>query len=90
MKDPKSKPGEAGAPSRQLKKIRVGTSSESSEISSRRKYRVRIDGQWYEGSFRKEWFGWMFDGYESSGIQLNLIDEVYEITSSKKKGWGRR
>jgi len=90
MKDPKSKPGEARAPGRQLKRIRVGTSSDSSEISSIRRYRVRIDGQWYEGSFRKEWFGWKFEGQGSSGVQLNLIDEVYEIVSPKKKGWGRR
>ena len=90
MKDPKSNSGDASTPGRQLKKIRVGTSSESSEISSIRRYRVRIDGQWYEGSFRKEWFGWKFEGEGSSGVQLNLIDEVYEIVSPKKKTWGRR
>ena len=75
---------------RPLKKVRVGTSSESSDINSRKHYRVRIEGGWYEGSFRKEWFGWKFDGYGSSGIQLNLIDEVYEIVSPKQKGGRRR
>ncbi len=62
-----------------LKKIPVGSSSESGQIDSRKRYRVRIDGRWYEGSFSKAWFGWKFDGYGSSGIQLNLIDQVYEI-----------
>jgi hypothetical protein len=62
-----------------LKKIPVGSSSESSHIDSRKKYRVKIEGKWYEGSFSKQWFGWNFDGYGSSGMQLNMIDQVYEI-----------
>lgn len=62
-----------------VKKIPIGSSSECSHISPRKKYRVRIEDQWYEGSFTKQWFGWQFDGYGPSGIQLNLIDEVYEI-----------
>jgi hypothetical protein len=62
-----------------LKKIPVGSSSESSHIDSRKKYRVKIEGKWYEGSFSKQWFGWQFDGYGSSGMQLNMIDQVYEI-----------
>lgn len=67
-----------------LKKIRVGTSSASAEISARKSYRVKIDGQWYEGFFSKQWFGWQFDGYQS-GIQLNLVDEVYEILRPNSK-----
>lgn len=70
--------------SRTLKKIPVGTSSESSHIDSRKRYRVRIEGRWYEGSFSKQWFGWSFDGTGSSGVQLNLIDEVYEIVPEEK------
>ena len=73
-----------------LKKIRVGSSCQSNEITYRRRYRVKIDGEWYEGFFSKQWFGWQFDNYGSSGKQLNLIDEVYEIVSPKKKTWGRR
>ena len=64
---------------RRLKKIPVGTSSESSHLSPRKNYRVKIQGQWYEGRFSKEWFGWKFDNYGSAGMQLNLIDEVFEI-----------
>jgi len=40
----------------------------------------RVSGQWYEGQFSKQCFGWRFDGI-GQGIQLNLIDEVYEIES---------
>jgi hypothetical protein len=70
------------APKRRLKKIPVGSSSESSHISPRKRYRVKIEGRWYEGAFTKEWFGWKFDAYGSSGRQLNLIDEVYEIAEA--------
>jgi hypothetical protein len=64
---------------RKLRKIPVGASSESGQIDSRKRYRVRIEGRWYEGSFSKQWFGWRFDGYGESGRQLNLLDAVYEI-----------
>jgi hypothetical protein len=74
-------------PGRQLKKIPVGGSSESSHIDSRKKYRVFIEGKWYEGFFSKQWFGWNFEGYGNSGMQLNLIDQVYEIVPpDRKKG----
>ncbi len=70
-----------------LKKIPVGTSSESRHIDSRKRYRVKIQGRWYEGCFTKQWFGWKFEDYGTSGLQLNLIDEVYEIVpASKLKG----
>ena len=70
---------------RQLKKIPVGSSSESSHIDSRRMYRVRIERKWYEGAFSKQWFGWRFDGYGSSGMALNLIEQVYEVQSEPRK-----
>ena len=64
---------------RHLKKIPVGGSSESSHITATKRYRVKIDGQWYEGCFTRRWFGWNFEGYCDSGMQLNLLDAVYEI-----------
>jgi len=63
-----------------MKRIRIGGSSESSEISTRKTYRVKVDGAWHEGRFTKQWFGWLFEG-EGSQVQLNLIDEVYELPS---------
>jgi hypothetical protein len=62
-----------------LRKIPVGSSSESGQIDSRKRYRVKVEGKWYEGSFSKQWFGWRFEDYGSAGIQLNLIDQVFEI-----------
>jgi len=70
---------------RKLKKIPVGATSTSPHIDSRKRYRVKIDGSWYEGSFSKQWFGWLFEGYGSSGIQLNLIDAVYELVPPDRK-----
>ena len=60
------------------KQIRIGSSSESGDITSRKLYRAKIDGDWYEGRFSRQWFGWQFEGYRS-GIQLNLIEEMYEL-----------
>lgn len=62
-----------------LKRIVVRSSSESSQISAQRKYRVRIGRRWYEGSFSKRWFGWLFVEFGDTGMQLNLIDEVFEM-----------
>jgi CheY-like chemotaxis protein len=67
------------------KRIVVGSSSESAKINPHHKYRVRIGKKWYEGAFSKRWFGWNFDGIEPSGIQLNLIDEVFELPREKLK-----
>jgi len=68
-----------------MKRIIVGSSSESTQISARRKYSVRIGPQWYEGSFSKRWFGWHFDNFGDTGMQLNLIDEVFEVTKGSPK-----
>jgi len=72
-------PGNAAGGASRLKEIRVGSSSESADISTLKRYRVRVGSGWHEGGFRKYWFGWKFEDFGASGIQLNLIDEVYEI-----------
>jgi hypothetical protein len=46
---------------------------------------VRVEGRWYEGSFSRQWFGWNFDDFGTSGIQLNLLDEVFEIVTAPSK-----
>ena len=72
-----------------LKKIPVGSSSQSGQLSPRKRYKVKIDGKWYEGMFSKQSFGWNFDGYGSSGMQLNLCDVVYELPDAPRRR-GRR
>jgi len=67
-----------------LKRIPVTGSSESNHISSRKRYRVKIGKTWHEGQFSKQWFGWQFDGV-NPGIQLNLVDEVFEIQSPPRR-----
>ena len=61
------------------KRIPVGRTCKSGRISIFKRYRVKIDGRWYEGRFSKQSFGWQFDDYGPSGMQLNLLDEVYEL-----------
>lgn len=73
-----------------LRRIPVGTSSQSSEINPKKRYRVRVESRWYEGSFSKQWFGWQFDDYGNSGIQLNMIDEVFEIINPEQSKRARR
>jgi hypothetical protein len=68
------------------KKIPIGSTSESNLIRSTRRYRVQIEGRWYEGTFSKEWFGWKFNEYGSSGMQLNLIDQVIELDPAVPRG----
>ena len=68
-----------------LKKIRIGTSNNSGEVDARKRYKVKIDGAWYEGRFTKEWFGWNFDDYGTGGMQFNLLDAVFEIQMPKPK-----
>jgi len=70
-----------------LKRIVVGSSSESPNISAQRRYRVRIDRGWYEGIFTKKWFGWNFEAFGPSGMQLNLIDEVFELPRPPLPRW---
>jgi CheY-like chemotaxis protein len=68
-----------------LKRIIVGSSSESSHINAQREYKVRIGPRWYEGRFSKRWFGWLFENYGDTGMQLNLIDEVFEVVAPRKR-----
>jgi hypothetical protein len=74
----------ANDPAPKLKRIPVTGSSESPHITPRKRYKVKIDGVWHEGQFSKQWFGWQFDGLDPA-VQLNLIDEVYELPSPPRR-----
>ena len=63
----------------ELTRIPVGSSSESAHIESYKRYRVKIDGQWFEGCFSRQSFGWNFDDYRNFGLPLGQIDAVYEL-----------
>ena len=53
------------------------------EISADKTYLALIYGQWYVGSFHKEWYGWTYDGWKYNSMQLNNIDVLYEIDLPK-------
>lgn len=42
-------------------------------------YLALIHGEWYMGTFSETWYGWNFDAWGTSGIQLDLIEDLYEI-----------
>ena len=41
------------------------------DIRSNRKYLVKIAGQYFLGYFSRQWYGWNFDDWGTSGIQLD-------------------
>jgi hypothetical protein len=73
-----------------LKRIVVGSSSKTSNISAHRQYRVRIGRKWHEGVFTKQWFGWNFESFGPSGMQFNLLDEVFELPRTRPLRWWAR
>jgi hypothetical protein len=55
-------------------------SSEDDRISKEKSYLVKIGKNWYAGRFSKQWYGWNFDNWGTSGIQLDCIEgPIYEI-----------
>jgi len=56
------------------------TSSNDTRISHRKYYLVRIGGHWFAGKFSKQWYGWNFNNWGTSGIQLDMIEgPLFEI-----------
>ncbi len=49
-------------------------------IEEGKSYLAKIFGKWHAGKFSRQWYGWNFDNWGTSGIQLdNSIEELYEI-----------
>lgn len=44
-------------------------------------YYCDIFGGWFLGHFSEQWYGKNFEGWGTSGIQLDHIIEVYEVLS---------
>lgn len=58
-------------------------SSEDDRINSADSYLVKIGKGWYAGRFSKQWYGWNFDNWGCSGIQLDSIEgPLYRIEES--------
>ena len=60
---------------------------EHPDIKSTKEYLVKYDGNFYAGSFYKEWYGWNFPGIYDAGAQLDYeeFQEIYEIGQRKRK-----
>lgn len=51
------------------------------DIKIGKMYLAKIFGHFYLGKFSKVWYGFSFNEWGTSGIQLDSIDEVWEILS---------
>jgi hypothetical protein len=41
-------------------------------INGRRSYLAKIGGFYYAGKFERVWFGWTFDGWNGTPLQLDM------------------
>ena len=59
---------------------------ENKRITSKGRYLVKIFGDYAAGKFSRQWYGWNFDNWGTSGVQLDQIDAVFEILPPRKRG----
>lgn len=68
-----------------LKRIRLSKRDGSNhpDIKNSIYYLVKIYGNLYAGTFSKQWYGWSFNNWGVSGIQLNStgIEDVWQIVN---------
>jgi hypothetical protein len=63
-----------------LKKIGLnGSNTNDVIVPFEKQYLVNVCGRWRAGTFDRQWFGLNFTNYGSEGIELEALDEVYEI-----------
>lgn len=67
-----------------LKSIRLDGTCHNKAITGKKRYLAYVSGDWYLGRFHKEWYGWNFDGWGGTGIQLDALDKVYEVGKMPK------
>ncbi len=53
--------------------------SHDERINSQRHYLAKVHGRWHLGMFTKVWYGWNFSEWGTSGIQLDSIEDLYEV-----------
>jgi len=49
--------------------------SDHPDIREDGEYLACLDDGWYAGQFSRQWYGWNFDNWGTSGIQLNAPGE---------------
>lgn len=62
-----------------FKSIPLDGTCKNKGITLRKRYLVKIDGEWFIGRFSREWYGLNFEDWGGNGIQLDGIDKVYEV-----------
>lgn len=63
-----------------------GTNANDSIVPYDAQYLVKVCGRWRAGAFDRQWYGLNFTNYGSEGIELEAIDEVYEIVEAASAG----
>lgn len=51
--------------------------SKDDRIVEGAQYLAKIHNKWYLGTFSEQWYGWSFNGWGYTGIQLDLIEDLY-------------
>ncbi len=62
-----------------LKSIRLNNTNHNSKIDRGETYLVKIYGEIFAGQFSKQWYGWNFNNWGCSRIQLDAIEKVWRI-----------
>ena len=56
------------------------------EINTKDYYIVKIEGCWYMGKFVKEWYGWNFDSWGTTGIELaHIKSSIYKFIDKEEQ-----
>jgi hypothetical protein len=63
-----------------------GTNANDAIVPYDAQYLVKVCGRWRAGAFDRQWYGLNFTNYGSEGIELEAIDEVYEIIDARSVG----
>lgn len=58
-----------------------GTNTNDAIVPFEVEYLTRVHGRWRAGTFDRQWYGLNFTNYGSTGIELEAIEEVYEIVA---------
>jgi hypothetical protein len=64
------------------RKVQRRAGSKDDRISADKTYFAKIHGRWYFGRFSTQHFGWNFDDWGTSGLQLDSIEDLYEVDLS--------
>ncbi len=58
-----------------------GTNTNDAIVPYDVQYLARVYGRWRAGTFDRRWYGLNFTDYGSDGIELEAVEEIYEIVA---------